>query len=100
LLTNQVIATHGERISDAGPAAAQVIDLSQAAVLPCLIDGHTHVYDSLTPDGRVKPSREAWTLLALKEAQTDLRAGSTTMRAVGTHGEGYGDVAMARRLRS
>jgi len=99
LLTNQVIVIQGERISDAGPAAqvkipagAQVIDFSQATVLPGLIDGHTHVYDSLTPAGRVETSREAWTLLALKEAQTDLRAGFTTMRDVGTHGEGYGDV--------
>jgi len=99
LLTNQVIVIQGERISDAGPAAAvkipvgaQVIDFSQATVLPGLIDGHAHVYDSLTPAGRVNTSREAWTLLALKEAQTDLRAGFTTMRDVGTHGEGYGDV--------
>jgi imidazolonepropionase-like amidohydrolase len=109
LLTNQVIVIQGERISDAGPAAvvkipagAQVLDLSQATVLPGLIDGHTHVYDSLTPDGRVNTSREAWTLLALKEAQTDLHAGFTAIRDVGTHGEGYGDVdirdAIARRM--
>jgi imidazolonepropionase-like amidohydrolase len=30
----------------------------------------------------------------MKEAQTDLRAGFTTLRDCGTHGEGYGDVAI------
>ena len=99
LLANQVVVIQGERIREVGPAAevripagAQVIDLSQGTVLPGLIDGHTHVYDSLTAAGRVTISAEAWTLLALKEAQTDLRAGFTAMRDVGTHGEGYGDV--------
>jgi imidazolonepropionase-like amidohydrolase len=95
----QVVLIQGERITDVGPEdrvkipdSAQVIDLSQATVLPGLIDGHSHVYDSLSAGGRVNTSREAWTLLAAKEARTDLRAGYTSMRDVGTHGEGYGDV--------
>jgi imidazolonepropionase-like amidohydrolase len=99
MLTNQVILIQSERISDVGsadqvkiPAGAQVIDLSQANVLPGLVDGHTHVYDTLPAGSRVNTSMEAWTLLALKEAQVDLRAGFTTIRDVGTHGEGYGDV--------
>ncbi len=107
LLTNQVVLIQGERISYVGsaaeakiPAGAQVLDLSQATVLPGLIDGHVHVYDSLTPAGRVNTSAEAWTLLALKEAQTDLRAGFTTVRDVGTHGEGYGDVAIRDAIAS
>ena len=37
-------------------------------------------------------SREAWTLMALQNAQATLRAGFTTVRDLGTHGEGYGDV--------
>jgi imidazolonepropionase-like amidohydrolase len=89
----------GDRITDVGPAdrvqvpaGAKVIDLSQATVLPGLIDGHSHIYDTLSAAQRVATSNEAWTLLALKEAQTDLRAGFTTMRDLSTHGEGYGDV--------
>jgi imidazolonepropionase-like amidohydrolase len=98
-LTNQVVLISGDRITDVGPAnrvqvpaGAKVIDLSQATVLPGLVDGHSHVYDTLSPAQRVTTSNEAWTLLALKEAQVDLRAGYTTMRDVSTHGEGYGDV--------
>jgi imidazolonepropionase-like amidohydrolase len=99
MLTNQVIVIQGERISEVGPAdqikvpaGAQVVDLSQASVLPGLVDGHTHVYDTLPAGSRVNTSTESWTLLALKEAQVDLRVGFTTIRDVGTHGEGYGDV--------
>ena len=99
MLTNQVVLIDGEKITEVGPAdrvqipaSARVIDLSQATVLPGLIDGHTHVYDSLPAGGRVNTSVEAWTLIALKEAQTDLRAGFTSVRDVGSHGEGYGDV--------
>src|SRR5579863_7893869 len=99
LLTKQVIVIQGERITDVGPEdrikipeGAQVIDLSQATVLPGLIDAHTHMYDSLSPGARVNTSKEAWTIIAVKNLRTDLRAGFTAARDVGTHGEGYGDV--------
>jgi imidazolonepropionase-like amidohydrolase len=105
LLANQVVIIQGDRITNVGPAdqvkippGAQVIDLSQATVLPGLIDGHTHVENSLTPDLRVTTSKEAWTLAALRNAQTDLRAGFTTLRDVHTHGEGYGDVDLRNAI--
>src|ERR1700737_282405 len=99
MLTNQMVLINGEKITEVGavdrvqiPSGAQLIDLSQATVLPGLIDAHTHVYSSLSSGARVNTTKEAWTLMAIGNAQTTLRAGFTTVRDVGTHGEGYGDV--------
>ena len=99
VMTKQVVLIQDERITEVGsedqvtiPQGARVIDLSQATVLPGLIDGHSHVFDSFSNGQRVTTTNEAWTISAMKEAQTDLRAGFTTMRDCGTHGEGYGDV--------
>ena len=98
MLDRQVVLIQGERITDVGPEdkikipeGAQVIDLGQATAMPGLIDAHTHVYDSLTASERVNTSKEAWTIIAVKNARTDLRAGFTAVRDAGTHGEGYGD---------
>jgi imidazolonepropionase-like amidohydrolase len=99
MLSNQVVLINGDKIFDVGaadrvqiPSGARVIDLSQATVMPGFVDAHTHVYSSLSAAARVTTTKEAWTLMAAENALTTLRAGFTTARDVGTHGEGYGDV--------
>jgi imidazolonepropionase-like amidohydrolase len=97
MLTKQVVLLSGERITEVGPeaqvkipAGAQVIDFSQATVLPGLIDAHTHMFNARGPKG----TTEASMLIAVQNAQADLRAGFTTARDMSTHGNGYGDVAI------
>jgi len=108
MLENQVILIEGEKIRSVGsadsvtvPQGTQEIDLSKATVLPGLIDGHTHVFgfglDGIKPGGApfaspINDTREYRTMLALANAQKDLRAGFTTLRDLMSHGGGYADV--------
>ena len=101
VLTDQAILIEGGRIKQVGsaqsiqaPAGARVIDLSNATVLPGLIDCHTHLtlepgqngYESLG----ISIPREA--LFGAKNAKLTLEAGFTTVRNVAAHG--YTDVAL------
>jgi len=111
---NQIILMEGDKISAVGPAdkvqipaGAKEIDLSKAAVLPGLIDGHTHVFgfgmDGIKSGGppfagTVNDTREYRTLLALSNAQKDLRAGFTTLRDLMSHGGGYADVDIKKAI--
>jgi len=111
---NQVILVEEEKITAVGPGdrvqippGAQVIDLSKDTVLPGLIDGHTHVFgyglDDIKPGGPpfaslISDTREYRTLLALANAQKDLRAGFTTLRDLMSHGGGYADVDIKKAI--
>src|SRR5690348_13398069 len=76
MLANQLILVRGDRISDVGPglaipAGARVIDLSNATVMPGMIDAHVHINT-----GGISETQR--TLIAVANAQIDLAAGFTS----------------------
>jgi imidazolonepropionase-like amidohydrolase len=103
VLTNQAILIEGDRIKEVGsaqaistraPADALVIDLSNATVLPGLIDAHTHLTGNPEQIGYaslgISIPREA--LYGARNARVTLEAGFTTVRNVGAGA--YTDVAL------
>jgi imidazolonepropionase-like amidohydrolase len=80
-LANQVIVVQGDRITDVGPAdrvkipaGARVIDLSNATILPGLIDRHVHLMQNQEPnDARAL-------IVGQHYALADLFAGFTTLQ--------------------
>jgi imidazolonepropionase-like amidohydrolase len=105
---DQVIVIRGNRIASVYdgasakiPSGATVIDLSNATVLPGLIDSHTHIF--LQGEDPAKGGYDANILmqpLALRAARATVSArraleqGFTTLRDLETEGAGYGDVGI------
>ncbi len=87
MLANQMVLVRGDRIVDVGPsvaipAGATIIDLSQATVMPGMIDAHVHV----NTGGTTLAMRA---ITALANAQTDLAAGFTTVLDMDSRGGFY-----------
>src|ERR1700675_4628763 len=108
---NQLIFVRGERIekvadaSTAIPVEAKVIDLSNATVLPGLIDAHTHIF--LWGEDPAKGGYDVNILkagIALRAARATyaarraLEQGFTTLRDVETEGAGYGDIEIKQAI--
>src|SRR5437016_9185302 len=103
VLTKQEILIEAERIRQVGaavphPAGAKVIDLSQATVLPGLIDNHTHILlqgDITAADYDEQLLKESIPYRAIRATvavRTALMHGFTAMRDLETEGAMYADV--------
>jgi imidazolonepropionase-like amidohydrolase len=101
MLSPGEILVEGDRIREVGvsvahPQGAKVIDLGDTTLLPGLIDAHVHLF--LHPGAEdlqtVQESVPWRTVLAEQAAKSDLLAGFTAERDMGTEGAGSADTAI------
>ena len=99
-VSDAFIVVRGDRIESIAreaPAAARVVDLGNATVLPGLIDCHVHLeadWNDFSATSSLRRSAPQKTLLGLQNAQEYLRRGFTTVRDAGTDDLAYGTVAL------
>jgi imidazolonepropionase-like amidohydrolase len=105
-----VVLVRGEKIEAVGPtseirapADAKVIDLPNTTLMPGLIEAHSHIllhpYSETVWNDQV--AREALSLRvarATNHLRSELMAGFTTLRDLGTEGAGYADVGLKQAV--
>src|SRR2546425_434658 len=108
-LENALILVEGDRIASvtaggSAPAGMEVIDLSNATVLPGLVDTHTHVLlngDITSEDYDAQLLKESIpyrAILSARNARIALEHGFTTMRDLETEGAMYADVDIKKAI--
>ena len=108
-IANALIVIEGDKIMSvtpggSAPAGVELIDLSNATVLPGLVDAHTHVLlqGDITADDYdkqlLKQSIPYRAILAARNAQIALSHGFTALRDVETEGAMYADVDVKKAI--
>lgn len=107
VVEKQNILVKGNQIIEITPSivkADSIVDLSDAFVMPGLIDCHTHVLlqaDITVEDYNVQLLKESIpyrTLRASQSANAALQYGFTTIRDLGTEGAGFADVDIKKAI--
>jgi imidazolonepropionase-like amidohydrolase len=102
------VLVEGDRIAAAGPnvsapAAAKVIDLPGATLIPGMIEGHSHLFlhpynETLWDDQVLHEPLALRTARAVVQAERTLDAGFVTERDLGTEGAGFADVGLKQAI--
>ncbi len=94
IVENNIIQFVGKQGTQAIPSDATVLDLTGHTLLPGLMDMHVHLTSDANLHGyrRLKVSTPRSAITGVKNAQSTLMAGFTTVRNVGA--PGYADVAL------
>lgn len=101
IVTPGEVLVQGDRIVAAGasvphPSGAETIDLGDNTLMPGMIDAHVHLF--LHPGAEdlqtVQESVPQRTIMAVLAARSDLMAGFTAERDMGTEGAGSADTAV------